>query len=100
MFAVLRVPPMSGRNSDVMPGHDSGACRSTAKKDVVLRAERGQGEYFFNSGAIRKTIRRVEDRLSPALPHQTVHALLTHTAFRCSSRQGMRIRATNVYQRD
>ncbi|MCX7096544.1 MAG: hypothetical protein NTV43_01420 [Methylococcales bacterium] len=33
---------------------------------------------------------RVENRLSPALPHQTVHALLTHTAFRCSSHQGMR----------
>jgi len=26
----------------------------------------------------------------PAYPHQTVRALLTHTAFRCSSRQGMR----------
>ena len=24
---------------------------------------------------------RVENRLSPVLPHQTVHALLTHTAF-------------------
>jgi len=33
--------------------------------------------------------RRVEDRLLPALPHQTVRALLTHTAFRCSSRQSM-----------
>ncbi len=40
-------------------------------------------EYGTKSG-------RVEDRLSPALPHQTVHALLTHTAFRCSSHQGMR----------
>ena len=34
---------------------------------------------------------RVENRLAPALPHQTVHALLTHTAFRCSSHQGMHI---------
>ena len=33
---------------------------------------------------------RVENRLAPVLPHQTVHALLTHTAFRCSSHQGMR----------
>ena len=46
---------------------------------------------------------RVEDRLAPALPHQTVHAVLRvfasqnpclprfpHTAFRCSSHQGMR----------
>jgi adenylate cyclase len=33
---------------------------------------------------------RVEDRLSPALPHQTVHAIFPHTAFRCSSRHGMR----------
>src|SRR5690606_10570030 len=32
---------------------------------------------------------RVENRLSPALPHQTVHAVFPHTAFRCSSRQGM-----------
>jgi hypothetical protein len=28
---------------------------------------------------------RVEDRLAPALPHQTVHAVFPHTAFRCSS---------------
>src|ERR1017187_2385804 len=34
---------------------------------------------------------RVESRLSPVLPHQTVHALLAHTAFRCSSHQGMHI---------
>ena len=33
---------------------------------------------------------RVENRLTPALPHRSVHALLTHTAFRCSSHQGMR----------
>jgi len=33
---------------------------------------------------------RVESRLSPALPHQTVHAVFPHTAFRCSSRQGVR----------
>ena len=33
---------------------------------------------------------RVENRLSPALPHQTVHAVLPHTAFRCSSYRGMR----------
>ena len=33
---------------------------------------------------------RVENRLSPALPHQTVHAVRPHTAFRCSSCQGMR----------
>ena len=39
---------------------------------------------------------RVENRFSPALPHQTVRALLTHTAFRCSSRQGMRICTTYV----
>ena len=31
---------------------------------------------------------RVENRFSPALPHQTVHAIFPHTAFRCSSRQG------------
>jgi len=33
---------------------------------------------------------RVEDRLVPALPHQTVHAIFPHTAFRCPSHQGMR----------
>jgi hypothetical protein len=37
-----------------------------------------------------KSMGRVEDRLTPALPHQTVHAVFPHTAFRCSSRQGMR----------
>ena len=40
---------------------------------------------------------RVENRLSPALPHQTVHAIFPHTAFRCSSRQGMRINPPYVY---
>ena len=34
---------------------------------------------------------RVENRLAPALPHQTVHAVFPHTAFRCSSRRGMRL---------
>ena len=52
-----------------------------------------QGRISINS-------RRVEDRLSPAFPHQTVHALLTHTAFRCPSRQGMRICPSNVDQRN
>ena len=33
---------------------------------------------------------RVESRYYPALPHQTVRAVLPHTAFRCSSLQGMR----------
>ena len=33
---------------------------------------------------------RVENRLSPALHHQTVHAVFPHTAFRCSSHLGMR----------
>ena len=28
----------------------------------------------------------------PALPHQTVHAVFPHTAFRCSSPQSMRLR--------
>ena len=28
---------------------------------------------------------------SPILPHQTVHAVLPHTAFRCSSHRGMRL---------
>jgi hypothetical protein len=28
---------------------------------------------------------RVENRLSPALPHQTVHAVFPHTAFLCFS---------------
>ncbi|MCI0733994.1 MAG: hypothetical protein L0Y38_09270, partial [Methylococcaceae bacterium] len=32
---------------------------------------------------------RVENRLAPALPHQTVHAVFPHTAFRCSSCRGM-----------
>src|SRR3989304_324379 len=27
----------------------------------------------------------------PILPHQTVHAIFPHTAFRCSSLQGMRL---------
>ena len=34
---------------------------------------------------------RVEDWLTPTLPHQTVHAIFPHTAFRCSSHQGMHI---------
>ena len=42
-------------------------------------------------GAMQYDKGRVEDRLSPALPHQTVHAVCPHTAFRCSSRRGMRI---------
>ena len=55
----------------------------------------------YASGA--KSMGRVENSLSPALSHQTVHAVLRvfasqkpcqpqfpHTAFRCSSRQGMR----------
>ena len=33
---------------------------------------------------------RVEGWLTPTLPHQTVHAIFPHTAFRCSSHQGMR----------
>ncbi len=40
---------------------------------------------------------RVEDRLSPALPHQTVHAVCPHTAFRCSSCRDMRICLSHVY---
>jgi hypothetical protein len=34
---------------------------------------------------------RVEGWLTPTLPHQTVHAIFPHTAFRCSSHQGMHI---------
>ena len=37
---------------------------------------------------------RVENRFSPILPHQTVHAVFPHTAFRCSSCHGMRITPT------
>ena len=33
---------------------------------------------------------RVENRLAPALPHQTVRAVFRHTAFRFSSYRGMR----------
>jgi hypothetical protein len=33
---------------------------------------------------------RVEDRLAPALPHQTVDAVFPHMAFRCSSHSGNR----------
>ena len=44
-----------------------------------------------------EAVRRVEDRLAPALPHQTVHAIFPHTAFRCSSHQGMRIAPPHVY---
>ena len=43
-------------------------------------------EYSFDA----KTPGRVESRLAPALPHQTVHAVFPHTAFRCSSHPGMR----------
>ena len=39
---------------------------------------------------VRPSFGRVEDRFSPALPHQTVHAVFPHTAFRCSSCPGMR----------
>jgi len=45
---------------------------------------------------VGKTTGRVENRFSPALPHQTVRAQLTHTAFRYSSRQGMHICTTYV----
>src|SRR3972149_8153733 len=34
---------------------------------------------------------RVESRFHPALPHQTVRAVLPHTAFRCSSPSDMRL---------
>jgi hypothetical protein len=51
-----------------------------------------KGEYRILLPEINdlQELGRVEDRLSPALPHQTVHAIFPHTAFRCSSRQGMR----------
>lgn len=42
------------------------------------------------SSSSRRKQGRVENRLSPALPHQTVHAVFPHTAFRCSSCGGMR----------
>ena len=42
--------------------------------------------FIFNLASFDKG--RVENRFSPALPHQTVHAIFPHTAFRCSSRQG------------
>ncbi len=43
---------------------------------------------------------RVEDRLSPALPHQTVLAICPHTAFRCSSHRGMHSLPSYIFQRD
>jgi hypothetical protein len=46
---------------------------------------------------IKKIKGRVEDRLAPALPHQTVHAVFPHTAFRCSSRQGMHKNLVTAY---
>ena len=33
---------------------------------------------------------RVENCQTATLPHQTVHAIFSHTAFRCSSHRGMR----------
>ncbi len=47
-----------------------------------------------------ESIGRVEDRLSPALPHQTVHAICPHTAFRCSSHRGMHSLPSYIFQRD
>ena len=43
-----------------------------------------------NSVTYTQNLGRVENRFSPALPHQTVHAVFPHTAFRCSSCQSMR----------
>jgi len=63
--------------------------RGTDGRDT-LRAGAGNDQLYGDLGADTLVGGRVEDRLSPALPHQTVHAIFPHTAFRCSSRQGMR----------
>ena len=47
-------------------------------------------DLAVSSGSACTSASRVETRFSPALPHQTVHAIFPHTAFRCSSRRGMR----------
>ncbi len=70
-------------------------------KELAAYAEARPGKIFFATGAAGRTERcqvlpfaslpvekgRVEDRLAPALPHQTVHAVFPHTTFRCSSRR-------------
>jgi len=46
----------------------------------------GVGASFGIPGIRIEHIRgRVESRFYPTLPHQTVHAVFPHTAFRCSS---------------
>ncbi len=59
------------------------------------RVDLGPGERSLGSPTCGKlwvmgSLGRVEDGLTPALPHQTVHAIFPQTACRCSSRQGMR----------
>src|SRR3989304_3224738 len=52
-------------------------------------------EWFIYINAYQKQTEkqtgRVESRFHPALPHQTVRAVLPHTAFRCSSPSDMRL---------
>jgi len=55
-----------------------------SENGVRPRSQRKRGQT-----TVTKT-GRVENRFPPALPHQTVHAVFPHTAFRCSSCRGMR----------
>ena len=83
--------PLPVRQASALPSassrfavtHDTLAVQLTLP--LVGRVE----DFHLQVNAPCRAHGRVENRLSPALPHQTVHALLTHTAFRCSSRQGM-----------
>ena len=71
-------------------------CRvSSAGQKKDLDSQRLGVEQFCiaagkSIGESLEDVGRVENRLSPALPHQTVHAVFPHTAFRCSSHLGMR----------
>ena len=63
--------------------------RATGPLLTIIVATLVFGERMSALGAADKG--GVGSRLSPALPHQTVRAVLPHTAFRCSSRQACAI---------
>ncbi len=92
----------------VVEARDGESLEEVGERFKRWRETRGRGEGASAGSGIggvkasagsKASAGRVEDRFSPALPHQTVHAVFPHTAFRCSSRQGMR-RVPARFRRD
>ena len=87
--------PADGTLSPVLPVHfdeySSTLTIRTKIKPWVIKGERQTAAvlYMYQQAGKGRWC-RVENRLTPALPHQTVLAVFPHTAFRCSSYQGMR----------